>query len=329
MTQLTRYAYDALGRRVRKTDAFGSTAYLWDGDLMIHSARGERQALFLYEPHSFVPLATVQDDRTYWYQCDQIGAPLELTDELGQIVWAADYKVWGEARLRTVARTGTDGGPATRSAVALSRVDSRTPPPPAAPIEQPFRFQGQQFDEETGLHYNRFRYYDPGVGRFVSQDPIGLAGGINLFQYAPNPIGWIDPFGLAGEGALGTYGSLTGKKHAGDGMEAHELVRHEALAQMGCTKKGKDGDDLRMRNNPSIALENGRHDLAHANEVSLSQTHLGTNGKNQFQFGSDGKPSKQQLDVWQGALRKSGVSAAQAKRLRNKSNQFLASLCCC
>jgi RHS repeat-associated protein len=63
-------------------------------------------------------------------------------------------------------------------------------------LEQPFRFQGQQFDEETGLHYNRHRYYDPGVGRFVSQDPIGLLGGSNLFAYAPNPLGWVDPFGL-------------------------------------------------------------------------------------------------------------------------------------
>jgi RHS repeat-associated protein len=64
-------------------------------------------------------------------------------------------------------------------------------------LEQPFRFQGQQFDEESGLHYNRYRYYDPGVGRFVSQDPIGLRGGSNLFAYAPNPMGWVDPFGLA------------------------------------------------------------------------------------------------------------------------------------
>jgi RHS repeat-associated protein len=64
-------------------------------------------------------------------------------------------------------------------------------------LEQPFRFQGQQFDEETGLHYNRFRYYDPGVGRFVSQDPIGLRGGSNLFAYTPNPLTWVDPFGLA------------------------------------------------------------------------------------------------------------------------------------
>ena len=61
---------------------------------------------------------------------------------------------------------------------------------------QNLRFQGQYYDEETGLHYNRFRYYDPDIGRFVSQDPIGLAGGINTYQYAPNPISWIDPFGL-------------------------------------------------------------------------------------------------------------------------------------
>jgi RHS repeat-associated protein len=65
-------------------------------------------------------------------------------------------------------------------------------------LEQPFRFQGQQFDEETGLHYNRFRYYDPVVGRFVSQDPVGLKGGFNLFEYAPSPTVWTDPFGLTG-----------------------------------------------------------------------------------------------------------------------------------
>jgi RHS repeat-associated protein len=196
VTQTTCYTYDALGRRVAKHDAFGSTSYLWDGDLMIHSARGERQALYLYEPYSFVPLATIQDGRTYWYQCDQIGAPLELTDEEGHIAWAADYKVWGEATLRTVARTGTDGGPAWRSAAALTRVDGRTPHSSSGPVEQPFRFQGQQFDEETGLHYNRFRYYDPRGGIYVAQDPIGLAGGTNFYRYGTNPIGFVDPWGL-------------------------------------------------------------------------------------------------------------------------------------
>ena len=62
---------------------------------------------------------------------------------------------------------------------------------------QPIRFQGQSFDTETGLHYNRFRYFDPDMGMFTTRDPIGLAGGSNVFQYAPNPVGWIDPFGLS------------------------------------------------------------------------------------------------------------------------------------
>lgn len=56
--------------------------------------------------------------------------------------------------------------------------------------------QGQQFDEETSLSYNRYRHYDPAMGRFLSMDPIGLAGGLNAYQYAPNPIQWIDPLGL-------------------------------------------------------------------------------------------------------------------------------------
>ena len=61
--------------------------------------------------------------------------------------------------------------------------------------DQSIRFQGQWHDPETGLHYNRFRYYDPDVGRFIHQDPIGLLGGNNLYQYAPNPLDWIDPLG--------------------------------------------------------------------------------------------------------------------------------------
>ena len=63
--------------------------------------------------------------------------------------------------------------------------------------DQSIRFQGQWHDVETGLHYNRFRYYDPEVGRFIHQDPIGLLGGNNLYQYAPNPTGWLDFFGLS------------------------------------------------------------------------------------------------------------------------------------
>jgi len=57
--------------------------------------------------------------------------------------------------------------------------------------------QGQYQDDETGLHYNRHRYYDPQTGRFMSKVPIGLVGGIHVFSFGANPIDWIDPLGLA------------------------------------------------------------------------------------------------------------------------------------
>lgn len=63
-------------------------------------------------------------------------------------------------------------------------------------IDNPIRFQGQYHDPETGLHYNRHRYYNPNTGRFLTPDPIGLAGGLNNYQYVPNPTGWVDPLGL-------------------------------------------------------------------------------------------------------------------------------------
>ncbi|WP_337049669.1 RHS repeat-associated core domain-containing protein [Serratia fonticola] len=62
---------------------------------------------------------------------------------------------------------------------------------------QPLRFQGQYFDAESGLHYNRYRYYSPETARFITPDPIGLAGGLNQTQYGPNPTGWVDLLGLA------------------------------------------------------------------------------------------------------------------------------------
>ena len=105
-----------------------------------------------------------------YYQPDHLGTPIAAHNAKGEAVWTAEYEAWGRIRPETV----SDGLKANI----------------------PFRFQGQYYDKESGLHYNRFRYYDPEIGRFVSQDPIGLRGGMNLFEYAPNPVGWIDPFGL-------------------------------------------------------------------------------------------------------------------------------------
>jgi len=85
------------------------------------------------------------------------------------------------------------------------------------PDHQPLRYAGQYADSETGLHYNLFRYYDPQVGRFTVQDPTGLAGGLNLYQYAPNPLGWIDPWGLSKDTCVGTPRDAQKKVERGQG----------------------------------------------------------------------------------------------------------------
>ncbi|WP_409280538.1 RHS repeat-associated core domain-containing protein [Pseudomonas sp. KCJK8751] len=66
---------------------------------------------------------------------------------------------------------------------------------PVKDVEQNLRFQGQYFDCESSLNYNTFRFYDPEIGRFVTQDPIGVRGGANLYVYVPAPTTWVDPLG--------------------------------------------------------------------------------------------------------------------------------------
>ncbi len=155
---------------------------MWDGNRLLSETRGGRSHLWIYEDDSFAPLAqislrkgdTEHDAEVYWYHNDVSGMPRELTGAGGEIAWRAEYRAWGNT-------------------LRVEHIATRT----GEPVYQPLRYQGQYFDAETGLHYNRFRYYDPDAGRFISQDPIGLAGGINLYQYAPNPLVWVDPLGLA------------------------------------------------------------------------------------------------------------------------------------
>ncbi|WP_255991105.1 RHS repeat-associated core domain-containing protein [Chitinolyticbacter albus] len=173
----TEYAYDTFGRRIAKKTAQGTTLFLWDGDVLASEHDGNTQRHYLFEANSFVPLAQIAqqagEKHKAYYHVDHLGTPQLLTDDAGQIAWSAEYKAWGEAK------------------AAISDAAK------AAGIANPIRFQGQYADEETGLHYNHHRYYDPEIGRFVSKDPIGLLGGLNTHAYAPNPVEWVDVFGLA------------------------------------------------------------------------------------------------------------------------------------
>ena len=211
-----------------------TTFFVWDGDTLAQELGHEETVTSLYEPDSFVPLARIASpacrqasavhlprvaqwdlpatrhdaalqeaiaqeqadiearhvsawqrtqtagdgaaahDRITHYHCDHLGTPRELTDAQGNVVWSGRYKAWGR----------------------LLHVEGE--------IDQPLRFQGQYEDGETGLFYNRYRYYDPDVARYVTQDPVGLLGGLNTYTYAPNPTGWNDPLGLAKKCAKNT-----------------------------------------------------------------------------------------------------------------------------
>ncbi|CAI1505500.1 Cell wall-associated polypeptide CWBP200 [Serratia marcescens] len=183
------YHYDALGRRSRKAVRYKgkteqTTRFLWQGYRLLQEQRddGSRRS-WSYDPASpWSPLAALEqagDSRSadiYWYHTDLNSAPLEVTDAAGNLCWSGQYDTFGKLQGQTVA------GAAQRQ---------------GAQYQQPLRYAGQYQDDESGLHYNLFRYYEPEVGRFTTQDPIGLRGGLNLYQYAPNPLMWVDPLGLS------------------------------------------------------------------------------------------------------------------------------------
>ncbi|QOJ91679.1 MULTISPECIES: RHS repeat-associated core domain-containing protein [Pseudomonas] len=193
------YRYDSLGRRIAKQAEINGEVeqkrFLWQGLRMLREETPGQSILYLYEPGSYAPLARVdqvegEEQKVYYFHTDQIGTPLELTDSDGKIVWQATYRSWG--------------------ALEHLAVDE---------IEQNIRFQGQYFDDESGLHYNTFRHYDPECGRFVTQDPIGLEGGFNLYLYAPSPILWLDPMGLA------TYNTMPGI----EGFQKHHIIPQQLV----------------------------------------------------------------------------------------------------
>ncbi|WP_315338653.1 RHS repeat-associated core domain-containing protein, partial [Pseudomonas grimontii] len=171
--QTASYRYDPFGRRISKAVDGLTTEFFWQGDKLIAEHHAERHRTYLYEPDSFRPLVLLegfgpQDTNAFHYQLDHLGTPQELTEPDGEIVWSAHYRAYGQ----------------------ISRLDK-------GKIDNPLRFQGQYFDQESGLHYNRHRYYNPDIGGYLTPDPVKLAGGMNAYQYVPNPTGWVDPLGLS------------------------------------------------------------------------------------------------------------------------------------
>jgi RHS repeat-associated protein len=168
---ITEYRYDAFGRRVIKANSAGITRFVWDGHVVLHQLGSAGADTWIFEPDGITPVATIQSQSVYSVIADQLGTPRELVDFSGRVVWALITSAWG----RTIDLTAED-------------------------VTCPFRSPGQWLDEESGLHYNRFRYYDAATGRFISPDPLGVLAQLNPYAYAPNPVNWLDFFGLFGSG---------------------------------------------------------------------------------------------------------------------------------
>lgn len=168
----TVYGYDPLGRRVFKATLKDEMRFGWDGDSLVAervvaASQERKQREYLLYPYTFVPLGLMEGQRSFRYHTDPNGCPTRLTTTNGQVVWAARYESDGRARIY---------------------IDE---------VVNPLRLQGQQEDADTGLHYNRYRYFDPATRQYVSSDPIGLMGGIAPYAYASNIYAEIDPLGLA------------------------------------------------------------------------------------------------------------------------------------
>lgn len=250
-----RYVYDALGRRTEKQHIspdgkpYNRTKFLWDGMRLAQESRPEGTgSLYIYRDQgSYEPLARVDKagkegpNRILYFHTDVNGAPEEMTDSDGKIVWETGYQVWGN----TIQEKDHGG------------------------VEQNLRYQGQYLDRETGLHYNLHRYYDPDVGRFMVTDPIGLRGGLNLYQYAPNPQGWIDPLGLSKTHTGYVYRALTkgqkkcalaGEKippkdsHASYSVQEH-IENGKLSTQLISTTKKEITADFYNKNNSKVKVD--------------------------------------------------------------------------
>ncbi|WP_175517936.1 polymorphic toxin-type HINT domain-containing protein [Thiothrix caldifontis] len=172
-SSIASYQYDPFGRRISKT-VNGNTTYFFyasEGLVAEFDASGNVTTRYGYKPGSTwgtSPLYIQQNGYTGYYLNDHLGTPQQVVTASGTVLWDASYTPFGQASVNTKTITNN------------------------------LRLAGQYYDAETGLHYNYFRYYDPEIGRYITSDPIGLAGGINTYAYVGgNPLYWIDPLGLS------------------------------------------------------------------------------------------------------------------------------------
>ena len=146
-----------------------------EGNLALTQANWADAIYWLYQEDDFTPTARYEKGQLHYTVADQVGTITELLTEDGYIDYRQKLNLWGEAEI--------DGH---RHYAAND----------SSPLKCNHRFVGQYYDDESELHYNRFRYYSPETGQYISHDPIGLLGGFNPYGYVGIPTAFVDPLGL-------------------------------------------------------------------------------------------------------------------------------------
>ncbi|OWW23230.1 hypothetical protein B4Q04_21705 [Zobellia sp. OII3] len=249
------FEYDALGRRTAKNviparakSRSSITRFIWDGNVPLHEWKYplkdrpewvvdewgmltkdkeepvENLITWVFDEGTFKPAAKIVDGEHFSIITDYLGTPVEMYNAQGARTWAVEYDIYGKVR----------------KLVTGSLEDC------------PFRYQGQYEDSETGLYYNRFRYYSADEGAYISQDPIGLAGGMpNMYAYVHDSNSRIDVFGLRDCSSAKLAKNL---EAAGD-VRPNNTAAHHIV---GSGKKAKPANDILKKHNIDIdSSQNG------------------------------------------------------------------------
>jgi RHS repeat-associated protein len=201
---------------------------------------------WLFEPESFAPLAKLVDGQRFGIVTDHLGTPRAMFDGDGREVWGADVDAYGDLRNQRGERQAC-----------------------------PFRWAGQYEDEETELHYNRWRYYSPSAGGFTSRDPSGLTGGSRFYAFVHDTLRWSDPYGL--EACI----AARSRRDALDQAQGHAQVRRASKGgepipfdELNATSRGKNFNRLQAegasdlgRRDPVTGAEFFDHPDGHPDQI--------------------------------------------------------------
>jgi len=163
------FKYDPFGRRIYKSSSSGTSIYAYDQDNLIEETNSAGAVVARYSETTEVdePLAMLRSAATSYYHADGLGSITSLSNTAGSLAQTYTFDSFG----KTMASSGS--------------------------LTNPFQYTARELDAETNLYYYRARYYDPNVGRFLSEDPLAFNAGLNFYNYvSANPTNLADPFGL-------------------------------------------------------------------------------------------------------------------------------------